>query len=376
MGRAVLYLVQKEFRQVFRDQAMLRIIFAVPILQLFVLSYAVTFDLKNIRFSFLDGDRTRESRSLVEAVDMSQPFVPGPPARTPRELRGKLEEGETDISLWIPKGFAEGMMRGEGVSVGLAVDGINTSIAGRALGYGQAIVVEEGFALSGAVGAAEVARATTGGSIAGVHRFFYNPELESRYHMVPAIVVLLITVVSMFLTGMAVVREKEIGTLEQLLVSPISPAQLIAGKTIPFVIIAYAEMAFALLVAALWFRLPMEGSILLLALCAFVFLLVTLGVGLFASTVSSTQQQAMFTIWFFLVFGILMSGFFFPIENMPVPAQWLTYLNPLRYMMRMVRGILLKGASFADLAGDFALLALLGTTIFGFAVGRFRKRIA
>ncbi len=374
MSRTVLYLVQKEFRQVFRDRAMLRIIFAVPIIQLFVLSYAVTSDVKNIRFSYLDHDRTRESRKLVERVEESQPFIPGPRASDPGELRRMLEEGHTDIALWIPKRYARAMAGGEGASVGIAVDGLNTSIAGRALGYGQTIVLEEGLAALG--GPDRQLPGSGPGRIEGIHRFFYNPELESRYHMVPAIVVLLITVVSTFLTGMAVVREKEIGTLEQLMVSPITPAQLIAGKTIPFVIIAYAEMAFAILVAALWFRLPVEGSIALLALCAFIYLLVTLGVGLFASTVSSTQQQAMFTIWFFLVFGILMSGFFYPIENMPAAAQWLTYLNPLRYMMRMVRGILLKGSGLTDLAVDFGLLALLGTVIFASAVMRFRKRIS
>ena len=205
-------------------------------------------------------------------------------------------------------------------------------------------------------------------------RFFYNPELVSRYYMVPGILVILVTIVSALLTSMAVVREKEIGTLEQLLVTPLKTGHLIAGKIIPFAILSYATLALATFEAVLVFHVPIAGSLGLLAVAMAAYLLVTLGGGLLASTVSSTQQQAMFTAWFFLVFGILMSGFFYPVANMPPWAQTLTLLNPMRYIMSIVRGILLKGAGAGDIAQDFVRLLVLGVVTFSLAVVRFRKR--
>jgi len=207
-----------------------------------------------------------------------------------------------------------------------------------------------------------------------VMRYFYNPTLESRYYMIPGILVLLITLISAFLTGMAVVKEKELGTLEQLMVSPLSPAQLIIGKTVPFVILAYFELTVAATFAIWWFNLPLVGSISLLAVCALVYLLVTLGIGLLVSTISNTQQQAMFTIWFFLVFGILMSGFFFPVENMPLTIQKITYINPLRYFIEIIRGIFLRGATLDDVLPNLLPLLGIGLVIFSTAILRFRKR--
>lgn len=363
--QALLYLIQKEFRQIGRDHTMLRIIFLVPILQLFVFAYAANTDLRNVRLAVLDEDQSRASRELVEAFTRSDVFIPGPLAENPRELESFLTREEANLALWIPENFARDLAAKRPTSVGIAVDGQNATLAGRTAGYAQAIVSEE--AARGAVRPPPGIRAIT--------RFLYNPELESRYYMIPGIVVLLITVVSAFLTGVAVVREKEIGTLEQLLVTPITPVQFVAGKTIPFAIIAFFELTFATTIAVLWFHLPLRGSVPLLAAGSAAYLLVTLGIGLLASTVSSTQQQAMFTVWFFLVFGILMSGFFFPIENMPDWAQAITIVDPLRYMMDLVRGVFLKGAGFADLWIDLLVLAGMGLAVFSAAMLRFRKRL-
>jgi ABC-2 type transport system permease protein len=370
-------LVIKEFRQVFRDPAMLRIIFAMPLIQLFVFGYAANTDLRNAKVSVLDQDRSPASTRLTEAFFESEVFVPGPRAQDPAQLEDLLVREEALVTVWIPRGFARALAEGRSAALAVRIDGQNGSVAGRAAGYALRIVERTAARLRAEAGGAPVegGAAGTGVGIEAVTRFFYNPELESRFYMVPAILVLLITVISTLLTAMAVVREKEIGTLEQIMVTPITPVQLIAGKTIPFVVITFAELAVAATVAVLWFQLPLRGSVPTLALASFVYLLVTMGIGLLASTVSNTQQQAMFTAWFFLVFGILMSGFFYPVENMPPWAEALTAVNPLRWMMTIVRGIFLKGAGLGDVALELGILALMGVVTFGTAVARFQKRV-
>lgn len=358
------FLVRKEFRQIFRDPALVRIAIFVPLLQLFIFGYAANTDLAGVRVALLDQDRTPSSRALAEAFRASDVFTAGPVASSPAALQDLVVRGEADLSLWIPPGFAEGGLGGRGAPVGIAVDGTNSSVAGRAAAYATRIV---GRALAGAHDAGPPGTEPRS-------RILYNPELRSRFYMVPGIVVLVVTIISALLTGMAVVREREIGTLEQLMVSPLSPGQLIAGKTIPFALLAFLDLAFATLVAVLWFRLPFEGSVLLLAGCALAYLLVTLGLGLLASTVSATQQQAMFTLWFYLIFMILMSGFFYPVENMPPGIRWMTYANPLRYMMTIVRGIFLRGATLIDVLPQLMALLALGTVTFSAAVWRFQKR--
>jgi ABC-2 type transport system permease protein len=373
----VLYFVQKEFRQVFRDFDMLRVIFMVPIIQLFVFAYAANTDLRNVTVGVLDQDHTAVSRRVVDAVTHTGVFVRGPVAETPRELEGFLTHDRARVTLWIPKNFERDVLEGRGAQVGIAVDGRNSSLAGRAAGYSQAVVTREVARIRADEGVrAAQARGKPPVRINGVTRFFYNPELESRYYMVPGILVLLITILSMLLTGMAVVREKELGTLEQILVTPITAGQLVAGKTIPFTIITFGELTFATVVAKLWFHLPLEGSLVALVLGVGAYLLVTLGIGLLVSTVSSTQQQAMFSVWFFMVFAILMSGFFYPVENMPGWAQMLSAIDPLRYTMNVVRGVFLKGAGLSDLWQEMAVLVVMGAAVFSTAVIRFQKRVA
>ncbi len=372
----IIYLVRKEFRQVFRDKAMVRIIFVVPMLQLLVLAYAITLDLKDVKLTFLDQDQTAQSRKLVDSYFSTELFKSsGIAANNPGELQEALIQAKTGLAIWIPRGYAQAIARGTQATVSIQVDGTNSSLAGQAAGYANALVQMEAMRLLEEKLLANPTQTAQIHRIELVSRYFYNPELESRYFMVPAIVVLLITIISTMLTGMAVVREKEIGTLEQLMVTPITPIQLIAGKTIPFAVLSFLELTIATTFAVLWFKLPLEGSILVLALAVFAYLLVTLGIGLLTSTISSTQQQAMFTIWFLLVFGILMSGFFFPIDNMPHWAQYMTYMNPLRYIVAIVRGIFLKGATLADIMPNLLPLFGLGLMIFSTAIVRFRKRV-
>jgi len=363
-------LVQKEFRQIFRDPLMVRLILVMPIIQLFVLGYAVSLDLKGVRVSVLDPAPGPVTRQLAQAVWETETFTPGPPASSPAVAAELLVQGRTDVVLHFPVGLERDMRRGHG-TMGISLDGRNSAQAGQALAQAQAVLdLEAGKVAARWKGAPPRAKGVTLRTL-----YLYNPELVSRHQMVPAITVLLITIISAMLTGMSVVREKELGTLEQLLVSPLTPRQLVLGKTIPLAILAYGELTLATTIALLWFHLPLTGSVPLLAVAVFLYLLVTLGGGLLASTVSSTQQQAIFTVWFFLVFSILLSGFFFPVANMPQALRWLTWLNPMRFVIEIVRGIYLKGSGPGDLALQMGLLALHGTAVFSLALWRFRKRV-
>lgn len=365
----LLFLIRKEFLQIRRDPAILRLIFAVPVLQMMVLGYAANLDLDRVPVAFLDQDRTTESRALIDAFLATTTFVSGPAATDRAQLQDHLAHDRADLTVWIPAGYARDLAAGRPAPVGIAVDGTNSSSAGKAAGYASRIVGQEAARLG-----AESGRAAAGPRVEAVTRFFYNPELRSRVYMVPGILVILVTIVSAMLTGMAVVREREIGTLEQLMVTPLKARHLVAGKVLPFALLSYLTLAVSTTLAILWFRLPVNGSLVLLAGCMGAYLLVTLGVGLLASTVSSTQQQAMFTVWFFLIFGILMSGFFYPVANMPAWARLLTYANPMRYIMDIVRGVFIKGSGAADLWPQIAALLGIGVTVFSAAVFKFSKR--
>ena len=372
--RPVGHIVRKEFRQLRRDRQMMRMLLFMPIVQMLVLGYAATTDLRNIRLSVLDQDNAPQSRKLAEAFHQNDLFVKGPPAVNPQELQEHLFRGRADVTLWIPKGYEQDLTAGRTAQIGVAVDGANSNAAGRTLGYAQAVVRQEEARLLTARQLSQPNLRIP--RIEPVTRFFYNPELESRNYMIPAIMVILITMVSGMMSGMAVVREREVGTLEQLLVTPVTPVQLIAGKLIPYALLAFAELGVALPLALLWFGLTLAGSALLLFGCALVYLIVTLGGGLLASTVSRTQQQAMFTIWFFTVFGILTSGFFYPVENMPRAVYYLTYANPLRFFMVITRGVFLKNMSPADALPSLIPLFIIGIVTLIFAVRRFRKSMA
>jgi len=371
----VRYLVQKEFRQVFRDKAMLRIIFMAPIIQLFILSYAVTTDIRNIRMTILDQDNTSESRHLTESFFQNDVFIPGPVATSPADLLEKLQRSDADIAVWIPVDYAKDVASGSEATVSITVNGQNSSIAGRAQGYAETIVRQQAGRILDDVSLKNPAMKQRIHTIEAVTRFFYNPELESRFYMIPAILVQLLTIITTMLTGLAIVREKEAGTLEQILVTPLTPGQLIAGKVIPFLILAYVALTLACTIAVLWFGVPFVGSILLLAVCALAYLLVTLALGLLTSEVSSTQQQAMFTVFFFIMFGIMTSGFFYPVENMPRFIYLLTFLNPMRYIMAINRGIFLKGANLSDVWPNLWPLLVMGTVLFTTAVLRFHKKV-
>jgi ABC-2 type transport system permease protein len=286
-----------------------------------------------------------------------------------------LGEGRADVVLKIPPQFARDIHRGSPVELELIADAQNSNIAGIAVGYTQGVLRRFWTDELERTLARQPALRTALHPVSLRAQAYYNPELVSVHYMVPGIVVVLLTIMTTILTALGIVREKEIGTLEQLMVTPLTKFHFIVGKTLPFVMIAFVEMSFVLVVGSLWFGIPFCGSLWLLAGAASLFLLTTLGVGLFISTISGTQQQALFFAWFFMVFGMLMSGFFTPIENMPSIVQLLTYLNPLRYFMTIIRAIFLKGSGLEELGPQILALALFGVAIFSLALLRFRKRM-
>lgn len=374
--RPLLYLIQKNFRQVFRDPQMLRIIFLIPVIQLMILSNAATTDLRNIRLGVLDEDHTSDSRKLAESFYQNNIFVRGGTPVNSEQLNQSLFKGDIEAGVWIPKGYAEALSTGETAEISLTVDGQNSSSAARSLGYLQGVIqteLQDRFEVL-RLERPDVARKLH--QIKPVVRYFYNPTLESKYYMVPAILVMLITLVSVMVTGTAIVREKELGTLEQMMVTPLTARQIIAGMSIPYALLSAIVFTVGTAIAVFVFKVPLLGSLPLLYLCVGIYMLTTMGGGLLVSTVSQTQQQALFTTWFFMIFFIMTSGFFYPVDNMPQFVQSISVINPMRFLMAIIRGIFLRGSTLYDVWPNLWPLIIMGTTVFTVAVLRFRKRLS
>ncbi|RJP77481.1 MAG: ABC transporter permease [Candidatus Zixiibacteriota bacterium] len=372
--RPIFVLIRKEFQQILRDRAMIGIILIMPLVQLFLLSYAVTTDVKHIKLALLDQDRSRLSRQIGATLVHSGYFDLESRPATRLQAGEAIQEGRADLAVIIPLHFARDLETGRSPAVQVIVDGQNSNTSAIALGYVTRILQE----VSSDILIAGLAAAAPGAAprfIEAQTRVFYNPEMESIPYMIPGVISVLLTVATMLLTGMGLVREKEIGTFEQLMVTPIRPGQLLIGKLVPFALLGFLMLILALTVARVWFGLPFEGSPGLVALATLLFLLTTLGIGLFISTVTSTQQQALFIAWFVMVFSMLMSGFFYPIDNMPEWAQRITLLNPMRYYLAILRSVLLKGSGLVHLWPDFAALAVFGVGILSLTVARFRARV-
>jgi ABC-2 type transport system permease protein len=364
-------LVRKEFIQLFRDKKNRPLLVVAPLVQLIVFGYVVTTDVRDIRVGLIDQSRTPESRRLADAIDGNQTFrITHHPERT-ADLDHLLLERKVDLGIHIPPDFSARIRKGETAEVQILADGSMSNMASIRISYTLSLL--EGF--NRQLIRELYPHPIDYGEIDGRIRTWYNPNLDSQYYYVPGIVAFLVMLLSLLFTSMAIVREKESGTMEQLIVTPLKPFELILGKTIPFIIISQAQMMMVIAFAILWFRIPMVGNAFLLLGATFIFLLSTLGIGLFISTVSKTQQQAMMTNFFFILPFFMLSGFVFPIANMPTVVQWLTYLNPLQYFLVIVRGIFLKGTGLSTLWPQFSGLAVLGGIVFPAAVLRFRKRV-
>jgi len=364
-------LVRKEFIQLFRDRKNRPLLILAPLIQLIVFGYVVTTDVRDIRVGLIDHCRTTESRRLVDAIDGNRTFRILYRMEDPRELDALLLKRRIDMGIRIPPDFSARIRKGKTARIQILVDGSMSNMAAVRISY--ITVLLERF--NGQLLRDLYPLQLHYGEIDGRIRTWYNPNLDSQYFFVPGIVAILVMLLSLLLTSMAIVREKEAGTMEQLIVTPLKPAELILGKTIPFILIAQGQMIMVILFAIFWFQIPMVGSVPLLFCATCVFLLSTLGIGLFISTVSKTQQQAMMTNFFFIMPFIMLSGFVFPISNMPLFVQWLTYLNPLRHFLVIIRGIFLKGTGFDVLWPQFLVLAALGAFVFSASVVRFQKRL-
>jgi ABC-2 type transport system permease protein len=368
----ITYMMRKEFKQIFRDRPMIAIIFIVPIIQLLILSYAITTEVKHIRLVILDYDNSTISREITRAFSQTERFDIVPFTDNLNEIDDLFQAWKAQMALVIPQNFARDLQRKSVPQIHIAVDGVDGNTAGIAMGYAQAILLDFGIE--------NIRKEITTIQPISLHittiieRFWYNLELDSQQFMIPGIVVILLTIIPMMLSAMSLVKEKEIGTLEQLLVTPLKKHQLLLGKLIPFLILAYIEMAIVMSVAILLFNIPMNGSYFLLACLSFLYLLTTIGLGIFISSFTHTQQQAMFVAWFFMVFMIIMSGFFIPIENMPVSLQKVTYLNPMRYFMSIIRDIFQKGSNIYYLWQDSTIMSIFSLIIFTFSVLKFQKR--
>jgi ABC-2 type transport system permease protein len=363
-------LIWKEFLELRQDPRLFGIVIVAPIIQLLMLGYAATTDVKDVPVVVADGDRSAASRDLIAAFDASRNFTVVDTVTTVAEIDDDLQRGRAWLAMSIPQGYGEAVEARRPVSVQLVADGSDSNSTTVALGYALSLI--GGYAQELAARPGEPAR-----GIDARIRVWFNPQLESRYFMIPGVLALLLLLVTANLAAMGIVREKELGTLEQLNVTPLRRWELIAGKLLPYGVIAMVDVFLVTAVAIFWFEIPLRGSLLLLLGTSVLYLLCTLGLGLFISTISETQQQAMMTAtFFFLTPMIYLSGFIFPIENMPRVIQPLTYLIPLRYFLVIVRGIFLKGVGLDVLWPQVAAMTAWGVSMLALAVARSRKRTA
>jgi ABC-2 type transport system permease protein len=358
-------MVHKELIQVFRDPRLARMVLVAPVIQLLVFGYVVTTDVRRIPTFVVDQDRTMASRDLVQTLTASGYFRVVGRSDRPRDLVEALDHGRATAGVDVPRGFARDLAR-RTATVQVIFDGTNSNTATVGSGYAGRIVMA--YALrEGSLGAALPVELRA--------RAWFNPNLRSSDYNVPAVMGQLLLILSLLLTSLAVVREREGGTLEQLMVSPLTAGELIIGKTVPFALLGVFEMVLITTVALLWFRVPFQGSFLLLLPAGLLYILCMLGVGLLISTVSNTQQEAMLTSFLVIMPVMLLSGFMFPVSSMPVPFQWLTLLNPLRHFLEIVRATFLKGAGLEALWPQFLALLLMGAGLLGFATTRFHKTV-
>jgi drug efflux transport system permease protein len=358
--------VRKEFLQIFRDPRLRAIVFVVPTIQLVVFGYAVSTDIRNTETFLVDHDRSRASRDLMEAFTSSGYFRIVGRSNRSEDLIRELDYGEAIVGIEIPPDFSKAIRNGSGAKIQILLDGTNSNIATIARGYAERIVQSY---------AAGLGRQPAPLTIDLRERAWFNPDLASRNYNVPGVVGALVLLICLFLTSLAVVREREIGTLEQLMVSPLTAGELIAGKTIPFAAIGLVDLVAVTVIALFWFDVPFEGNWLLLLVASILFLLSALGMGLLISTISNTQQEAVMASFLVFLPTMLLSGFLFPVSSMPVLFQWVTLLNPLRHFLEIVRGIFLKGTGFWMLWPQFLTLLVMGVGILWIAGTRFRKRV-
>lgn len=369
--RTILFIIRKEFLQIFRNRSMLPIIFVMPVIQLLILSNAATYEVKNVRLEIIDMDQSNYSRQLIGKFQAFEYFKITDVTFSEKKAKTDLQEGNADIVIQIPANFERDLVKNQKNKVLIAIDAIDGAAAAVINGYATAILADFNQAVQVEWLGTDFRKQQP--TIDVTQSFWYNPELKYTTFMVPGILVLLVTMVALFLAGMNIVREKEIGTIEQINVTPIKKYQFIIGKLFPFWLLGLFELGIGLILGVLIFNIPIVGSIFTIYLFASVYLLVVLGMGLFISTFTDTQQQAMFLSWFFMVIFILMSGLFTPIESMPGWAQVITQFNPIRYFVEVMRMVMLKGAGFYEIRQHLAILVGYALAMNILAIRNYRK---
>lgn len=369
-------IIRKEFLHLKADPMMVRLMVAPVLIQLFVIGYSLTVEVRNIPFAVVDHSRTPESRSLLECFSGNPLFVFRGLAEDEGALRNMLDRGRVKAALVIPAAFARELQSPEGAEVAFLADGTDANYSAVASGYVNAMVarwmadeLKERLAAQGR-------DLETLVPVRVMDDVRFNPLLKSTWYMIPALVVLLVTIVTAMFTGFAIVKEKENGTFEQLLVTPVKPVHVIFGKCIPGVLIGLVEIGLFFVIALFWFGIPFRGSLWTFLFFAVIYMMSSLGVGIFVSTVARTLQQVLFLTFFAFIFFILLSGFFIPVENMPHWVQVITCLNPVRFFMAAVRAIFLKGATLSQLWREAAFLIVIGTSIFALSFLFFRRKVS
>jgi len=385
MRERIRVILRKEFIQALREPRMRVLLFLPPLLQLVVFGYAVTLDVDHARIAWMDMDRTPESRALEARFEGSGRFDVVSTPRSEEDVQSVLDRGQVHAVVRVLPGFARDLARGRATEVQVLLDGTNSNTASLVSAYAQQVIAEySNDVMTGQTKNQQTIKVEIRGPgmartvltpAAPESRVWFNADLHSRNYFVPGVAANILLMVTLMLTSQAIIREKEIGTMEQLMVTPMRPIELMLGKTMPFAIVGMSNMLVITGGALLIFHVPFRGNFFLLMFCAMLFLMTSLGAGLLLSTVSQTQQQANMGSFFFTTPAFMLSGFMFPIRNMPPVVQYLSYLNPLRYFMEIVRGIFLKGVGVAVLWPQMVTLFVYGTAILLFSAARFRKTL-
>ncbi|HRX46373.1 MAG TPA: ABC transporter permease [Spirochaetota bacterium] len=371
--------IVKEFRQILRDNRMKMMLFGAPVLMLVIFGYAVNTDVVNIRMAVLDSSRSSESRSFLDRFTASGYFVYYTNAESPDMGAAALDRGDVDMFINIPYDFSRNLKKGKQAAVQIIVDGSDSSRSSVILAYISQITNDysERF-LEKSVMLTMRNRGTgtviSAGGVMLNERTLFNPELKSRNFFLPGVLGLLVALITIMMTSMSVVKERESGTIEQIIVSPIKPLEFVAGKTLPFAIVGFVDIVVIAFITIVWFRVPFNGSFILMLLCGGFYIICTLGVGLYISTISQTQQQAMLSTFLFFIPSIILSGFIFPIYAMPPVFRIITLVNPMRYFIDITRGIFLKGVGVTVLWESILALGFLSVIFLALSVRRVNRR--
>ena len=371
----LLSLIRKEFIQISRDPRTLILVIVMPVMQLFLLGYAATNDVRNVALVVLDQDKSPASRALLDAYRAADYFQIKYDVNAEDELRRLIDAGDARAGVIIPPDYADRLAANGSAQVAFVLDGSDPTVASTALATARFIGQAHGAEILEQRLASRGAAATAQPPVEVRTQVWYNPDLVNAYFMVPGVIGMILYAITSILTANAIVRERERGTIEQLIVTPIRSIELIIGKLLPYVVLGLVNAVEVLAIGAWWFKVPVRGDFLLILGVSTLFLLSSLGIGLLASTIANTQQEAMLTVWMTLLPSIFLSGFFFPLEAMPQILQWISYAFPLRYYLFIIRSLLLKGVGFAEIQWQVLALAIFGVVIMGAAALRFRKRL-